>query len=154
MVKFNRASGKWEDELGRDWSAAIRFDLPDLDVFAIDAKTLVQTDSLAHVGTTLFNMAVNPATGNLLVSNTEAINEVRFEGPKVPGLITVQGHLAEARITVIDPDTGVVTPRHLNKHIDYNLLPAPAGTKEHSLATPLQMVVGGDGTLYVAAFMC
>ena len=44
-------------------------------------------------------------------------------------------------------------PRHLNKHIDYNQLPAPAGTKEHSLATPLGMAVSPDGaTLYVAAF--
>ena len=81
IVKFNPATGDWEDELGRDWSNAVRFDLPDLDVFAINANTLAQTDSWASVGTVLFNMAVNPATGNLYVSNTEALNEVRFEGP-------------------------------------------------------------------------
>ncbi len=37
---------------------------------------------------------------------------------------TVRGHLHEARITVLDGDQ--VEPRHLNKHIDYNALPAPA----------------------------
>ena len=54
------------------------------------------------VGTTLFNMAVNPVSGALYVSNTEARNEVRFEGPGIFGGSTVQGHLAESRITVLD----------------------------------------------------
>src|SRR4029453_10312242 len=48
---------------------------------------------------------------------------------------------------------GGVAPRHLNKHIDYSQRPAPAGVKEHSLATPVGMAVTADGsTLYVAAF--
>ena len=34
-----------------------------------------------HVGTVLFNMLVNPTNGKLYVTNTEARNEVRFEGP-------------------------------------------------------------------------
>jgi hypothetical protein len=46
-----------------------------------------------------------------------------------------------------------VLPRHLNKHIDYFLRPAPTGVKDHSLATPVGMAVTPDGTtLYVAAF--
>ena len=81
----------------------MRFDLPDEDVFAIDADTLAQTAVFTHVGTTLFNMAVNPSTGALYVSNTDSRNEVRFEGPGVFGGSTVQGHLAESRITVITP---------------------------------------------------
>jgi DNA-binding beta-propeller fold protein YncE len=103
------------------------------------------------VGTTLFNMAVNPASGTVYVSNTEARNEVRFEGPGAFGASTVQGRLAESRITVIAGSD--VAPRHLNKHIDYSQRPAPAGVKEHSLATPVGMAVTADGsTLYVAAF--
>src|SRR5881628_2658399 len=38
IVKFNASSGHWEDRAGRDWSAAVRFSLPDDDVFAIDAN--------------------------------------------------------------------------------------------------------------------
>ena len=96
-------------------------------------------------------MAVNPSNGNLYVSNTEARNEVRFEGPGTFGGSTVQGHLAESRVTVISGAS--VLPRHLNKHIDYAIRPAPPGTKDHSLATPVEMAVSGDGaTLYVAAF--
>ncbi len=151
IVRVDPATGQWRDPLGRNWSAAVRFSLPDEDVFAIDANTLAQTDVFAHVGTTLFNMAVNPVTGTLYVSNTEARNEVRFEGPGTFGGTTVQGHLAESRITVVTP--GGVFPRHLNKHIDYDQLPAPSGTKGHSLATPTDIVVSPDGTtLYVAAF--
>jgi DNA-binding beta-propeller fold protein YncE len=155
IVKFNRASGHWEDELGRNWDAAVRFRLPDQDVFSIDANALTQKASFSHVGTTLFNMVTNPRTGKLYVSNTEALNNVRFEGPGVVGGSTVQGHLAETRISVISGTT--VTSRHLNKHIDYNILAHDPGfdpaVKNHSLSTPLEMVVSRDGRkLYVAAF--
>ncbi len=145
------ADGHWKDELGRVWDAAVPFRLPDLDVFALDASSLEPKRSYPHVGTVLFNMVTNPRTGALYVSNTEARNEVRFEGAGEAGGSTVQGRLHEARITVIAE--GGVRPRHLNKHIDYDARPAPAGMKEHSLATPVDMVVSRDGkTLYVAAF--
>ena len=78
------------------------FRLPDTDVFAVNANTLAQKDcAFSHVGTTLFNMVTNPVSWKLYVSNTEAFNHVRFEGPGQFGGHTVQGHLAEARITVI-----------------------------------------------------
>ena len=151
IVKFNVASGHWEDETGRNWDNGVQFQLADEDVFAIDAGTLQQTAVFTGVGTTLFNMAVNPRTGHVYVSNTDSHNEVRFEGPGQFGGSTVQGHLAEADITILAD--GVVKPRHLNKHIDYTILPAPAGTNAASLAIPLDMVVSSDGqTLYVAAF--
>ena len=145
------ANGVWRDPLGRDWTAASTFTLPDQDVFAINATTLATTATYTHVGTTLFNMAVNPVSGNLYVSNTEARNDLRFEGPGTYAGTTLEGHLAESRISVLGATT--VTPRHLNKHIDYATRPAPAGTADHSLATPLDMVVTPDGkTLYVSAF--
>ena len=151
IVRVNPASGHWEDELGRNWDDGVRFTLPDKDVFAIDAQTLATTAEYRGVGTTLFNMAVNPRSGRVYVSNTESRNEVRFEGPGEFGGSTVQGHLAETRITVLAD--GAVTPRHLNKHIDYAVRPAPPGVKEASLATPLDLAVSSDGaTVYVAAF--
>ncbi len=156
IVRFNPATNRWEDQLARDWSDVVRFQLPDLDVFTIDATAPlpVETGSVAHVGTVLFNMAVNPVSGTLYVSNTEARNEVRFEGPGIfagTAGATVQGHLHEMRISVVAG--GVAEARHLNKHIDYAQRPAPPGVKDHSLATPLDMTVSSDGsTLYVAAF--
>jgi YVTN family beta-propeller protein len=151
IVQFDEASGQWRDEDGRNWSNGIRFFLPDLDVFEIDASTLIESSSFAHVGTINFNMAVNPANGNVYVSNTDARNLTRFEGPGNFGGSTVQGNMHQARISVLEGSS--VTPVHLNSHIDYSISPAPAGTKDHSLATPVDMVVSSDGaTLYVAAF--
>src|SRR5690606_26760708 len=50
-----------------------------------------------------------------------------------------------------------VLPRHLNKHIDYSKLANSPGfdptTKNHSLATPLEVAVTKDGSkMYVAAY--
>ncbi len=160
IVKFDPASGEWRDELGRDWSSEVRFNLPDFDVFEISTTSGALLDTFESVGTINFNMATNPTSTKVYVSNTEAVNRVRFEGPGIyaagfkPGgePATVNGHLHEARITVLDTG-GSVTPRHLNTHINYATVPSPVGTKDDSLATPTGMVVSSDGTtLYVAAF--
>jgi YVTN family beta-propeller protein len=155
VVKFNKSNNRWEDTLGRSWNNAIRFRLPDKDVFAINADTLAQSAFYTGVGTTLFNMVANPVSGKLYVTNSEAQNLTRFEGPGVFGGSTVQGNLAQMRVTVISGNS--VTPRHLNKHIDYSTLANESGfdptTKNHSLSTPLGMAVSNDGTrLYIAAF--
>ena len=154
VVKFNPTSNHWEDTLGRNWDNAVRFSLPDKDVFAINANANppVQTGTVfTGVGTILFNMVVNPASGAVYVTNTDAHNEVRFEGPGIFGRSTVRGHLHEARITVLSGST--VMPRHLNKHIDYSIVPSPKNVAPKSLAIPVGMAVSSDGgTLYVTAF--
>jgi YVTN family beta-propeller protein len=155
LIVQEDAGGVWRDAIGRDWSTFIRFDLPDLDVFEVDVGTFATTQAHSGVGTTIFNMAVNPASGKLYVSNNDSNNITQFEGPGIVGGSTVQGHIAESRITVIDGTN--VEPRHLNKHIDYGTLANDLGfdptTMDHSLATPLEMAVSADGTtLYVAAF--
>jgi len=157
IVKFNGED--WVDVLGRPWTDKVRFSLPDKDVFAINASAALpaQVPSpngfYTGVGTILFNMAVNPVSGKVYVSNTEGRNELRFEGPGTFAGTSLRGHLHESRITVLSP--GSVTPRHLNKHIDYSACcaPIPNPENEKSLAQPLGMAVSSDGsTLYVAAF--
>jgi YVTN family beta-propeller protein len=159
IVKYNNSNGHWEDQLQptpRNWNNAVKFDLPDYDVFKIDAngnppaQIGPDTSQYAHVGTILFNMVANPAHNKVYVSNGDAHNEVRFEGPGGGGS-TVRGHLHEARITVLDGSS--VLPRHLNKHINYSVVPSPMGTADLSLATPVGMAVSSSGaTLYVAGF--
>jgi YVTN family beta-propeller protein len=165
IVQFDGAG--WFDELGRDWTSEIRFDLPDEDVFGLDAdadppvQIAGPTGVFATVGTVLMNMIVNPVSDKVYVSNLESFNRVRFEGPGTFAAAfkplgepaTVQGHLAESRITVIDGTT--VTPRHLNKHIDYDTCCAalPNAENDTSIAFPVAMDVSIDGnTLYVAGF--
>ncbi|MBZ4421305.1 YncE family protein [Myxococcus sp. RHSTA-1-4] len=149
----------WVDVLNRPWTDKVRFTLPDKDVFTIaaNANPPAQLPGPAGfhtgVGTILFNMAVNPVSGKVYVSNTEARNDLRFEGPGIFAGRTLRGHLHESRITVLG--NGSVTPRHLNKHINYGACcaPVPNVESEKSLAQPLGMAVSSDGsTLYVAAF--
>src|SRR5438552_2642705 len=161
IVKFNPAHNAWEDGLGRNWSNAVLVSLLDEDVFVINAAGSPPATvgvPYSGVGTILFDMVSNPVTGKVYVSNTEARNEVRFEGSGTcPNNsrtnTTVRGHLHEARITVLDGAS--VLPRHLNKHLDTAASYANPGVTEKakSLATPLGMAVTPDGrTLYVAAF--
>jgi len=181
IAKLDKGTGQFKDKDGRNWTNGVRFSLPDKDVFAIDASSLNETAFTASVGTTNFNLAVNPVSGKLYVSNTEANNLTRFEGPGCLGINpvtgfevgnianTVNGKLALSRISVVpnpnatDATGASVQARHLNKHIDYSILsiecdgdpnPAyPVGQKAHSLATPLDLTVDSTGsTLYVAAF--
>jgi DNA-binding beta-propeller fold protein YncE len=151
----------WLDDVGRQWDDHVNLSLPDEDVFAIDAESdppVARAGGVfTGVGTTLFNLAVNPTNGKVYVANTDARNDVRFEGhdafgPTVGGLAgSVRGHLAESRITVIDPGSGEVSPRHLNKHIDFSRDGTPEEAAK-SLAFPTGMAVTPDGqTLYVAA---
>jgi DNA-binding beta-propeller fold protein YncE len=160
MVKYK--NNHWTDTTGNTWDWYFMFNLPDKDVFAIDATANPPVQKaggfFAHVGTVLYNMAVNPVSGKVYVSNTDARNDHRFEGAGVYasifGFDTVRGHSSENRITVIDPGSGSVTPRHLNKHIDYSTCCAalPNDENSRSLAIPTGMVVSSDGqTLYVAA---
>jgi len=156
IVKYDGTA--WVDELNRDWSNQVKFNLPDRDVFAIDATSDIPFEksnfSGKGVGTILYNMITNPVSGLIYVSNTEAINEVRFEGTREnTSHSSVIGHQHETRITILDPSVGIATPLHLNKHINYDLVPSLPTVKENSLAIPMGMAISSNGaTLYVAAF--
>ena len=155
IVKFD--GEHWVDETGRAWDDKIKFDLPDKDVFVIDADApfpaLLPGDEgfFASVGTTLFNMIVNPASGKIYVTNTEARNHVRFEGPGIFADSTVRGHIVDNRITVLDEDG--VHPRLLNKHVDYADCCASVPNDDTLLGVsqPLGMAISDDGeVLYTA----
>ncbi|MCI0635034.1 MAG: hypothetical protein L0206_14135, partial [Actinobacteria bacterium] len=153
IVKFDGVA--WVDEIGRDWTSIVPFSLPDFDVFPIDANAgtpaAIAGAEVSGVGTEIFNMAAHPATGKVYVSNTEAHNDVRFEGIVFDGLHGVRGRLVESSLTVIDG--GAATRHHLNPHIDYFVSPGPETETEDSVAFPMDLVFSSDGaTVYVAMF--
>ncbi|ABA59173.1 YncE family protein [Nitrosococcus oceani] len=157
IVKYDGAH--WVDELGQQWDDLVPFTLPDQDVFTIDAMANppreVEGGAYSGVGTVIFNMIVNPVSGVVYVSNTEAQNQNRFEGAGIfSGGRTVRGHLHESHITVLGRKARV-EPRHLNKHIDYSQCCAPIPNEENdtSIAFPQDMALTQDGSiLYVTAF--
>lgn len=157
IVKYD--GSHWIDELFQQWDDLVMFNLPDQDVFAIDARAnppkLLEDGIYSGVGTVLFNMIVNPFNGRVYVSNTEAHNEKRFEGTGLfTGGRTVRGHLHESHITVLNGPIRV-KPIHLNKHIDYSQCCAsiPNDENSRSVAFPQDMQITKDGQkLFVAAF--
>jgi DNA-binding beta-propeller fold protein YncE len=162
IVKFNGTT--WVNESGSPvpfpgwpgppYAFFVRFNLPDKDVFTINAMANppveVPSGFFTSVGTILYNMAVNPVSGKVYVSNTDASNVNRFEGPGIFAGHTVRGQHNQNRISVLQPGGGV-THRHLNKHIDFSSCCAPTPNAESvlSMAIPMEMAVSKNGkTMY------
>lgn len=136
----------WVDETGGNWNAAVPFTMPDNDVVAISTSALTVTGAYHGVGTTLFNVAVHPVSGDLYVSNQDTRNLVRFE----PNL---KGRFLFNNMARIVPSTGSVTLHHLNDHIDYGAPGGNDGERAMSLAIPLDVTISSTGNeVYVAAF--
>ncbi|HVQ35239.1 MAG TPA: hypothetical protein VMT33_04460 [Candidatus Bathyarchaeia archaeon] len=146
IVKWDQASGQWRDDAGQNWNACLPIRLPDHDLFAINASTLGVT-FVDHVGTTLFDVSVQPGTGKIWIPNTEALNMVRFE-PRV------KGHVVDDRLTVVNPAAGnSVSVIDLNAHIVRSSDPATNLTERlASISQPGMMVWRSDGsTAYLTA---
>ena len=141
----------WIDSMNQVRTNMVPFSLPDYDIFEIDAVGLTELNRISGVGTILFDIAVNPVSDTLYVSNIDSRNIVRFSGVASRASSSVRGRVADQRVSIIDP-TGV-TPRLLNKHIDFT---NPTGSPQEralSVSTPLGMAITADGsTLYVSAF--
>ena len=152
IVKWNVATSRWEDERGQDWTACLPFRLPDHDLFIIDATSpTLDVTSIDHLGTTLFDVSVNPANGRIYVPNTEARNLARFELPAPPPATTptfgVRGHPVDNRLTIVDPSAGnAVTIVDLNAHIDRTSNPATnIAERVASISQPGMMVWKANG---------
>ncbi|MCB9466600.1 MAG: T9SS type A sorting domain-containing protein [Candidatus Eisenbacteria bacterium] len=134
----------WVDETGRSWSEYIPYTLLDYDVVGIDTRDYTSPNVFHEVGTTLFGLAVGP-DGRIYVSNQEAFNEVRFEQ-------NVKAQFVQNRVTVVDPASNSVLPRHLNEHIDYDVPQGSDAERALSLSIPTSLAVASTGEVYVAAF--
>src|SRR4029077_3730443 len=146
-----RTDGAWRDYQSRDWTSAVPFELPDYDVFVIDTapESPQVAEHISNVGTVLFNMAVQPGSGEIWVSNTEAFNFLPFES-------RLRAKFAENRIPRIFPMSGGgdrTKAVNLNPHIDHSPATDPVSGRQLSLAQPLDLVFQPDGKeAYVAAF--
>jgi YVTN family beta-propeller protein len=129
-----------------NWTQYITFKMPDNDVVAIQTGSSPTISGYySGVGTINLGMAVNPATGDLFVANTDALNLTFFE----PNL---RGHWINNRITRIQIANGQVTPFDLNPNINYNILPNPTALGT-ALSQPTNVVFDPSGNfMYVAAF--
>lgn len=127
------------------WKSVLGVNLPDIDVVEIDAGSLKVVRSYAGVGTSLFEIAVDPQA-NLWVANTDARNIVRFE----PNL---RGHVIDSRVTrIVRGQTPQLAFFDLNSGVDYGKLPND-GALASALSQPTGLAFSPDGKqLFVAAF--
>ncbi|MEZ5301448.1 MAG: hypothetical protein R3F11_12475 [Verrucomicrobiales bacterium] len=125
-----------------------RLGVIDHDVAVIDAATggVSYIEGLMNL---CMAIGVNPATGDVSVAGTEALNHVRFE-PNVNGIF-VRSHLA-----IASPGTGGGTGAppliaDLNPHLDYATPTIAEAERERSLGDPRAVAWAADGSLaYVA----
>ena len=145
IVKWDPAASLWRDEAGQDWTPCLPFRLPDHDLFVIDAAnpTTAGTTMVDHLGTSLFEVSVNPANGRIYVPHTEARNHVRFEHA-----LGVRGHVVDNRLAIVNPQAGNATTLvDLNAHINRASDPATnLAERQASLSQPGMMVWNAAGT--------
>jgi DNA-binding beta-propeller fold protein YncE len=145
IVKWDPATSRWKDEAGQDWTPCLPFRLADHDLFVIDATnpTTAGTTVVDHLGTSLFEVSVNPANGRIYVPHTEARNQVRFEHA-----LGVRGHVVDNRLAIVNPAAGnAVTLVDLNSHINRASDPATnLAERQASLSQPGMMVWNAAGT--------
>ena len=126
------------------WSKRVTYTMPDNDVVAINTSSLTINGYFSGVGTINLGLAVQPSTGNLYVTNTDALNLIRFE-------TNLNGHFVNNRVTKVTPG-GTVTAYDLNPTVVYSGVPDP-GSLAVALAQPAGIVFDGSGqNMYIAAF--
>ncbi len=117
-----------------DWELGAAFapQLPDNDMFVIDAASATLLPTVAHgVGTTLLALAARPGTDELWVAGTDADNRTRFER-------RLTGRSVENRITVVGTD-GTVRTIHP--------LAPPHTTRQHAQPAALAFASTPTGDL-------
>jgi DNA-binding beta-propeller fold protein YncE len=126
------------------FSNYIKFTMPDNDVVAINTSTLAINGYFNTVGTSIFNIAVQPSTGTLFVTNTDSTNQVQDQA-------TMCGQFSVNRLSKVTTSNTVVAyvldpPSSIHCAIDTNALSL-------ALAQPANVVFDGTGNpMYIAAF--
>lgn len=141
LIVRKNDSNRWMDDNGGDWTEwvsgpnapesgrVVGWDIADRDIAIINTS-----DHTVSYATRLMTMgmaiAVNPATDNVVLVGTEALNEIRFE-PNVNGIFT-RVQLAEVNASEL-ADT---TVGDLNPHLDYASRTIPQAQRNLSVADP------------------
>ena len=150
VVVRKNSAGRWMDDNSGDWTTFVSginapqtdrvqgWDLPDRDVAVIDTENFSVTYATGLMNLCM-GIAVNPASGQVTVVGTEAINEVRFE-PNLNGIFI------RSKIGVVDPLTLNKSVKDLNPHLDYVSRTIPQSERDKSIGEPRGIVWNSSGT--------
>lgn len=137
IVRKN-STGKWLDESGFDWSAAVGWDLHGNDVAAIDVQSL-GVSYFSGFMTTPMALALRP-NGDLVAVGTEALNHIRFE----PNL---NGVFLRVEAAVRTSGSGAITRFDLNPQLDYTVSLVDPDMRALGLGDPRGVAISGDGSV-------
>lgn len=150
LIVRRDAAGRWRDDNTGDWTPFVSgslagasgrrpgWTLPDRDIAVVDVASLTvrYVSGLMNIGMAL---AVNPASGELALVGSEALNEIRFE-PNLNGVF-VRSHLGLAN-PAPNGSTRIVD---LNPHLDYRNRRLPQAERDRSIGDPRAIVFAPDG---------
>ncbi len=155
LIVKKQSDGTWRDDNGQDWTSLVSgasasrsgrrpgWDLLDHDVATINASNLAvsYTGGMMNI---CMAMGVNPATGEVSVVGTDALNHIRFEP-------VLKGVFLRVNMATMPGSGGAVSVRDLNPHLDYSTSSVPANIRHQSIGDPRGVVFTSDGSrAYVA----
>jgi YVTN family beta-propeller protein len=149
IVKKDNA-GRWLDDNTGDWTDIISgdnaawsgrppgWDMPDHDLAAINTATF-SVQYAAGLMNLCMALGVNPATGQIAVVGTDAINQIRFQP-------VLEGIFVRVEVALVDSLTLTNQVLDLNPHLNYQTPIVPESLRELSLGDPRAMVWSSNGT--------
>ena len=155
LIVRDNGSGNWFDDNNGDWTDLVSganagksgrpvgWKLLDNDLASINADTL-NIGYAKRLMNLCMSVGVNPATGEITVIGTEAINHVRFE----PNLT---GRFIRVHMATVNPGTLASTVSDLNPHLTYETSSIAFSEREQSIGDPRAIVWNNAGTAaYIA----
>ncbi|HEV7923873.1 MAG TPA: hypothetical protein VGR14_00850 [Verrucomicrobiae bacterium] len=150
MIVKKNSQGRWMDDNQGDWTDFISGDnahltgrapgwnLPDRDLAVIDTATysVSYANGLMNI---CMALGVNPATGQIAVVGTDAINQIRFQ-PVLDGIFV------RVELALVDAVALTNQVLDLNPHLNYQTPVVPESQVELSLGDPRAILWSSDGT--------
>jgi YVTN family beta-propeller protein len=150
MIVKKNSAGHWMDDNQGDWTEFISgdiaasagrlpgWDMPDHDLAVINAATY-SVNYAKGLMNLCMALDVNPATGQIAVVGTDAINQIRFQ-PVLDGIFV------RVEVALVDPLALTNQVLDLNPHLNYQTPVVSESLRELSLGDPRAMLWSSDGT--------
>ncbi len=150
LIVKKDGQGRWLDDNEGDWTNFVSgpladrsgrpqgWDMPDHDVAIINTSSL-EVDYVSGLMNICMSLGVNPATGDVTVVGTDAMNHIRYE----PNL---QGTFLRVIGAAIDPTTFEIRIGDLNGHLDYTVPTLPQVLRDQSIGDPRGIAWNAAGT--------
>ena len=150
LIVRKSLAGRWLDDNSGDWTEYVSgtnslftgrpkgWNLAEHDLALLDTGdgSVRYVSGLMNI---CMDVAVNPASGQVAVVGTDAMNQLRYE-PALRGIFT------RVNLALVTPDNGTTTVKDLNPRLDYMTRALPESERDKSLGDPRGIVWSSDGT--------